>query len=348
MVTRITNSFRRNVMQQWLDSIDDTNALYVYIGKDDAWPDDNLPPTPIDNFALQYQNHYDMLAMKRVSAANFIPAIRSVRWSTGITYTQYDHTDPNLFINSDFYVANGNFDIYKCISNNNGIPSTVEPIGTGTTNITTGDGYVWKYIYSIPPSEIASFVTNEWLPVYENATVQSAAIDGAIDKIVVTNGGTGYTTATVTITSNTGTGATATAVIESGVITEINVTNVGTDYRDAVVSITGDGSGATAYAILPPFGGHGANPLLELGAKNLLLNLQLIGDEGGDFPVNLSYRTVGVITNPLLLNGDPATAATYEGSDILDGSGEIIYISNTRPVFRSATDSKSYTFLIIF
>ena len=73
---------------------------------------------------------------------------------------------------------------------------------------------------------------------------------GMIDSIQVTNGGTGYTSATVSIISTTGKGATATAVISNGAITAINVTNPGTGYQDVTVVITGDGSDATATATL--------------------------------------------------------------------------------------------------
>ena len=73
---------------------------------------------------------------------------------------------------------------------------------------------------------------------------------GMIDSIQVTNGGSDYTSATVSITSTTGTGATATAVVSNGTISAINVTNPGTGYKDATVVIAGDGTNATATATL--------------------------------------------------------------------------------------------------
>jgi len=73
---------------------------------------------------------------------------------------------------------------------------------------------------------------------------------GMIDSIQVTNGGTGYTSATVSITSTTGKDATAIVVISNGSISAINVTNPGTGYKDVTVVITGDGSDATASATL--------------------------------------------------------------------------------------------------
>ena len=72
---------------------------------------------------------------------------------------------------------------------------------------------------------------------------------GSVGSIAVTDGGTGYTTATVSI-SGDGTGATATANLSGGAITSINVTTPGSGYTTATVTITGDGTGATATASL--------------------------------------------------------------------------------------------------
>jgi hypothetical protein len=65
----------------------------------------------------------------------------------------------------------------------------------------------------------------------------------------VTNGGSGYTSATVTIAGD-GTGAAAVAIVDpaTGTITTINVTNPGTRYTTATVTIAGDGTGAAAAA----------------------------------------------------------------------------------------------------
>lgn len=70
---------------------------------------------------------------------------------------------------------------------------------------------------------------------------------GSIGGISVTDGGSGYTTATVTI-SGDGAGATATANITAGVITSITVDSPGSGYTFASVSITGDGVDALATA----------------------------------------------------------------------------------------------------
>ena len=64
---------------------------------------------------------------------------------------------------SDFYVVNSQYQVYKCIYNGtsssdpNGKPSTVKVTGTSTSIITTGDGYRWKYLYTIPVASVLKF-----------------------------------------------------------------------------------------------------------------------------------------------------------------------------------------------
>jgi hypothetical protein len=72
-----------------------------------------------------------------------------------------------------------------------------------------------------------------------------------ITSIGVTDAGTGYISApTVSITGD-GTGATAEAIIVNGRVQNINIVNRGTDYTRAVVTITGgDGYGAKAVAVV--------------------------------------------------------------------------------------------------
>jgi hypothetical protein len=99
---------------------------------------------------------------------------------------------------------------------------------------------------------------------------------GEITDIQVTNGGTGYTSATVAITSPTGRGATAQAVIQSGSITSVNVTNGGYNYKTATVTITGNGQNATAVATVEnnvdAVESYGDNNKFKLEARDLLFN----------------------------------------------------------------------------
>ena len=75
----------------------------------------------------------------------------------------------------------------------------------------------------------------------------------SIDKIVVYDEGTGYTSApTVTISGGGGSSAAATANISAGKVTSITITNAGTGYTSlpAVTMSGGGGSNATATAVI--------------------------------------------------------------------------------------------------
>ena len=142
-----------------------------------------------------------------------------------------------------------------------------------------------------------------------------------IERIEVTAGGTGYvTTPTVTITGD-GSGATATATVSGGAVTAITVNNKGTNYRvvDIVIS-GGSGSDATARAVLAPKGGHGTDPVAELGGFFISLNTKLDGNDGGDITVNNDFRQIMLLNQPRLYNATPlagliATADTLKATN---------------------------------
>jgi hypothetical protein len=148
-----------------------------------------------------------------------------------------------------------------------------------------------------------------------------------IERIEVTAGGTSYSSApTVTITGD-GTGATATAVMSgsgsSQTVSSITVTGKGTNYR--VVDVTfsgGGGSDAAARAVLAPKGGHGTDPVSELGGFFISLNTKLDGNDGGDLTVGNDFRQITLFNEPRNYNATPlagtiATANTLKGTSYL-------------------------------
>ena len=137
---------------------------------------------------------------------------------------------------SNFYVMNSDFNVYKCLYNGQSPeyprvrPSLVEPTGTSTTIIETSDSpglysYRWKYLYTIDADNILKFVTTEFIPVLSNSLVQSAANAGSVDTVVIENAGSGYNNGTFTnvpirgdYNINGGTQAACTVTVVSGSI----------------------------------------------------------------------------------------------------------------------------------
>lgn len=115
---------------------------------------------------------------------------------------------------------------------------------------------------------------------------------------------------TVKFTGN-GTGAKAKPVITSGAISRVDVTAVGSGYSTVTAVIEGGGgSGATLVPEIGPIGGHGSDPVSELGGRWIMVNVKLQYNEGGDFPTTNDYRRIGIIKNVKNANGTLASAST--------------------------------------
>ena len=146
-----------------------------------------------------------MIFGKRVTINDLKLMVRRNNWETNTVYEMYEHDNDDLF-NSNFYVVvdkGSYYHIFKCLYNNNGEPSIVEPNFAHASQESdlfddndgyyrTSDGYQWKYMYSIDVATFDKFATSDYIPVIANTVVQQAAIDGSIDVIKVESGGSRY------------------------------------------------------------------------------------------------------------------------------------------------------------
>jgi hypothetical protein len=97
-----------------------------------------------------------------------------------------------------FYVMTDEFNVYKCLDNNNNARSTLKPIGTQLEPIILGDGYVWKFMYNVPIGLRNKFLTGDQIPVTSALTNQFYN-NGSLNNISILNKGSGYTSATILV-----------------------------------------------------------------------------------------------------------------------------------------------------
>jgi len=102
---------------------------------------------------------------------------------------------------SNFYVMTEDFNVYKCLDNNNNSRSTVKPLGSSINPIETSDGYRWKFMYNVPINLRSKFLSDLQIPVTSALTNQFYS-NGSLDSIIINNKGVGYTTATITVTGD--------------------------------------------------------------------------------------------------------------------------------------------------
>ena len=317
----LTNNFKVYSAQQFVNSVG-TNSLYLFIGKPTSWANETNPDTPINNESQSNEYWSDSIALKKISVTDVKQVIPRINWVAGTAYSQYDDLTDLSTIN--FYVlTTPDYNVYKCISNNNGGMSTNRPSGKSTSIITTADGYQWKFLYSLTDTDLLKFLTDSYMPVNLDPIISTTTIPGTIDSLIVTNSGINYSNLanlTVSISGN-GTGATAGQVYISSAntINYISVASNGLNYTYANVTISGGGgSNATARAVFSPYHGHGYSPADELGAFYVMVNSRIDYAEGnGDFPTQNSYRRIGVLANPIsnltsAIATETTLRATYE------------------------------------
>ena len=145
-------------------SLTSGNSLYLFLSKPSPWSGDGTVPEPMD-YSLDTAKTWDeMVSLKRIIPTDIAHVVKRIDWTKYTSYAAYDNLDPDLFT-KPFYVINSEFNVYKCIYNNNENESLVEPTGNSLDIITLSDGYRWKYMYSIGIGDRLKFLTNKWMPV---------------------------------------------------------------------------------------------------------------------------------------------------------------------------------------
>ena len=320
------------------------SSIYVFLSRVDPWSNDLNPDIPQQTQQYIKSVFKNIFAVKLVNQNNISPVIERIDWASGTSYNYYQdnidmfQVDQNGFNVINFYVRNSYDQVFKCLWNNNGLTSTVEPYfqpgNYGVNNIFQGsDGYKWKYMYTINTGSKKTFMDTSWIPVPVGQNtpnpLQTAEGYGGIEVINITDGGLGYDVAnsvvTVTITGD-GYGAAGLAVSNNtGSITDVVVTNPGTNYSYATVTISSIvGSGATAITAASPIGGHGFDPVSELGTKAVMITAEFNGSEGGYVPTDVDYRQSGILINPTSLANYPypANSQIYSTTtDVVVSSG---------------------------
>ena len=104
----------------------------------------------------------NLISGKKITGNDITLGIKRVDWTANTKYSQYDDANTQLYdTNTKFYVLTDDYNVYKCLYNNNYANSTVKPTYTSfAVNSTEADGYIWKYMYTLNTKDIQRFLTN--------------------------------------------------------------------------------------------------------------------------------------------------------------------------------------------
>ena len=354
----ITEKFRQHNADQFFESFSEASAstYYLFIGKATAFTtatttgSDSSPPTPADAVGeTEFYAWDSMLAAKKIASTDITYAIPRRNWANSTTYDMYKHNisssstatsgASNLY-DSTFYFITSDYRVYKVLDNNSGTAySGAEPTSESTSPFELG-GYVLKYMYSITASEAAKYLTADYAPISNDATVAAAATDGKIESLVVT-AGSGYTNGTYYAavfgdgtSQGTSSGAIVRLTVSGGAIASFGLTagsdttihaggsgytfgtvNLGNDFifSDSTLSTSstlGSGTGGAVEVIISPKGGHGNDAIAELGGHFVMNAVTLTQAEGDDITTQNDFRQVGLVVDPTTYGSTSVASAT--------------------------------------
>ena len=364
MSTNIRTDFSPTLATTFLDNIYYKRAnFYYFLGKISPWSggDDDVPAS-IELTSEQDSIIRDNIAyIRRVNPGEISLITKNYKWESGVVYDQWDHT---LVMNDKkFYCVTNEFNVYKCLNNNGGAESTIEPSGNSLSTFSTADGYVWKYMYNIPQFKRRKFLNTKFIPV-QKALSDGFYNKGAVEQVSIVDGGSGYTTSPQVTLNITGDGADAQLlpVISSidGSIIEVKIINPGTGYTTANITVdatSGTGIYGNATAIITPIVYNGS-----------IVNVT-IEDPGQNYPADTTTTIivqgdgVGAVFIPIVSGGtiidvvvdDPGVGYSFINL-IVDGSGTdanlqaVIaasdFLSDQAMVEQSAEDGAIYTIVV--
>jgi len=289
---------------------------HYFVGKILPWDDPFNPDTPLDTQYYEYETRNEILTVKKITTADASFVVPRINWESGTVYDQFDGNYSPSFPaasgatnlrSAKFYVLTSTFNVYKCLFNNNAAVSTVEPSGTDLATITTADGYIWKYLYTIPLSSRNKFFSENLMPV-QRSVLNPFYSNGEVDRIQIDSRGSGYfgnseVTLQITGTFASNVGNTVATIVPvfnvAGSIVDVKIRNPGNNYSTASIVIVDNAStGSSLY-------------------KNLI-GVSLT-DPGSGYDSDVQANTTAVITTTGAQPSVPATVSPVYAANAVVG-----------------------------
>jgi len=381
MSALVTDQFRILNATNFIESVDN-NSYYVWVGltnptrytgfgRNINWDGGvgvttGIVPNPIDN--LDYLTQYEdtLLFGKKVTTANIRRAIKRVDWARGKKYDMYRH---DYSINNrspiakrarlydcEYYAMNSDYKVYICIENGSsgintlGNQSLYEPTFTDlepSIAETGDDGYVWKYLFTVPPGDIVQFDSTEYITLPNNwsnsidsqivsvrENGDSSINENQIKTIYIENQGSNYESGEVDILGNGTGGRVFVQTNANGEIIDTTITSGGKGYTYGIVDLgplqpSGNiPNPAKLIPIIPPSRGHGYDLYTELGADRVMIYSRF-DDSSRDFPINTKFCQIGILKNPTKFVGiETFTDSQFSGLYALN----FISVNSTLPI----------------
>jgi hypothetical protein len=211
------SKFKKSIAESIYNEVISGVSLYHhFLGKENTWTDflspfipsstTDVPGPPQDNFRYDLHVRRDILTTKKIKTSDIAYVAPRYDWQSGVVFDMYDdnigpvsasgttapaYSGATRLEDARFYVLTESLNVYKCISNNYNAISTVQPTGTSIDVFQTADGYIWKFMYTIPLSLKNRFLSSDYIPV-TTALKSQYYSGGQITNVTVDQGGANY------------------------------------------------------------------------------------------------------------------------------------------------------------
>lgn len=325
----VTPKFRTKAMLNFIDGIgdtDDKNTYYMSFGRKTPWSAYESssyfkPPYPVSDNTGVAALWDDMLGLMKVSKASWIPVIPRKDWGNpelgdaGRIFQVNDVVIVNsLYGVNEFDTSDSGYMVYRCVQTPDSgacnissitdknacslaggvwtpipTPGEYENIPKGKQSaIDTKDGYLWDYLYTIPPDEVINSTNEDYIVVPTPEQIENDPVKWGWENVNQSN--------------------------------QIN------------------------------------RIIYDVGCNSLMGYVRLTDRDFTDTnrAGNTGYRQLAILVNPLLAktnNGNPdvkATAYSYYPSQLLVESGEVLYIENRPPIYRSSDQTEAIRIILSF
>lgn len=332
-VSKYYYAFGKSTPWPTVTAIDSNNQTYIVSSEED-------PPAVSDSYPYELETRNNILYMKSIDSNDAAIVVPRINWAPGFTYDMYDdysldrvsYNGAQSLDTALFYVLTSDFNVYKCLFNNNNQASAVQPTGNSTEPIETTDGYVWKFMYSIPLSLRNKFLTTSHMPVvtalsnqfYSNGSINSYNIENkgskyiknswSVKRFVILNGGVDYQISDILIDFPL-------PELEGATIAVAEVSSIGDNGNILEITMMSHGSGYLTQPIptISNTVGTGLEYLIEYEKDGqAYTELKISGDGYNEFnPFNL--KKINVLTKGVFTSVPSGSLFTFPSPDLQYG-----------------------------
>lgn len=311
MTRSIRLDFHSSLAGLVLDDIQlQKSAYHYFLGKVDRW--DTLDAKPVVPTPFEYDEDIairdDAIYFKKIGKNDVTLAAKRYDWTINTIIPQWDNTKDMTDVG--FYVLTSDDNVYVCLDNAEDELSIIEPTGKSFYPFRTADGYLWKYLYTVPGFKKRKFTSIAYIPV-QRALSDSFYGRGAIEDVVVVEQGSGYVNAQLTTIEVLGAG--------SGSGATLSITSVGTIGDVSSIGVIAGGTGYTAGCKIVVNSSVGSGVVLEpIITSGVITAINIVAAGVGYSTSDTVHVSVGgAILVPML-----SSAGSIVGVKIIDsGAG---------------------------